>query len=260
MPEYALAQSMTTQEDLSSWWASVVEPDMLETEGSLKNPESVKVRLSFNGELRTLSGYEAIVFLLVRDYVEYVTVNGQLRLRTTSKYEAWKKSKPAPKKVVPSPVTPGGTGSSAITLQLNPDVISKRVASFRQRGEDESFQTSPLTLTLTPDPGKADQGRADLSPAQLEHLHRWTMANGDWFETRTVMQMQPGRFADLFPNQGGRASGPMQVTIFKRNKSDQNWKLFASDPKATWNGIRIWGKTEWSIHLAGEQVNEWISR
>jgi hypothetical protein len=258
LPECARAQSFATQEELTSWWASPVEPDMLETEGSLKDPESVRVRVDFNGALRTLSGYEAIAFLLGRNYVEYVTVSGRLRLRTTPKYEAWKKSKPAsPKK---KPVPPAGTGSSQITMQLNPDVISQRLANFRKRGEDESFQTSAVVLTLSPDPGQPDQGRAELSPSQLEHIQRWTMANGDWFETKNVMQIQPGRFSDLFPNQGGRASGGMQVTVYKRNKSDQTWKLFTGNPNATWNGIRVWNTSEWRLRLAGEEVNEWVGR
>jgi hypothetical protein len=95
-------------EELSSWWAS--NPTMLDVSGTLRKPETVSARILSGGTDRWVYGYEALVFLLVQDYVEYVNYNGRLRLKTTSKYERWKQARQSQ----------GGSGSGTGTYSAQP--------------------------------------------------------------------------------------------------------------------------------------------
>jgi hypothetical protein len=152
-PELDAAQSLTGQEPITSWWAAPEEPDMLETQGTLKDPETVQVHLIFNHQERWIHGYEAIVYLLVRDYVKYVNVNGQLRLVTTPKYNAWKNSKASvtpqpPVKKGPGP-TPVGITGVTFSGELDPVKVADDVNTMAKAGYTVSWQAPKMSITLT---------------------------------------------------------------------------------------------------------------
>lgn len=73
--------SLDDAETVPSWWAAPDEPPMIKTEGTLRHPDGVKVH--FANRSQPLEGWEAIVFLLTRDYIEYAVVDRQLRLKNT---------------------------------------------------------------------------------------------------------------------------------------------------------------------------------
>lgn len=81
----------------------------------------LRIAILFRGERRELTGYEAVAYLLVRDYLTVTKVNGRTRLVATDKLVAWTKAHPmtggtsasiAPT-TTPTTVAPSGTGSPA---------------------------------------------------------------------------------------------------------------------------------------------------
>ena len=71
-----------------SWWSDPVEPEMTSVTGTLLNPETIVVNLIIGGIPVTLTRWDALVFLSVRDYLVYDNV--AKRYHTTEQYRAWK--------------------------------------------------------------------------------------------------------------------------------------------------------------------------
>lgn len=175
------AQSQALSEGpVTSWWASPDEPPMTATEGTLRNPETV--RLEFAGG-KVIRGWEAVVFLLARRYVEYVVVNGRLRLRTTDKYKAWKKAKMTATGTTGGGTTASPAGSSGAqsaagtvvhTFSVGIDEDFKRyvVDKAKAGGADLKLETTPFTVEFV----APDQIR--LSPQTIRHIWQFTYANG----------------------------------------------------------------------------------
>jgi hypothetical protein len=168
--------------------------------------------------------------------------------RNPEAYRAWLASLPSAKPPVSAPIR--------ITLELNPKALSDR----SKTGLKEWFNAPSAVLQLTPDPAKSNEGVAVISPASFEHLWHWDYNVDDWQEVKTVIKVQPGRFSDLIQGQGGRASGRMQVQIFKRGKFNPAWQLFLNAPDEWWHALRTWNTPEWKLSMAGEWIKEWVGR
>ena len=117
-----------------SWWAEREEPEMLNVTGTLANPEGVSVefRNPVTQNVRRLMGWEAMVFLQMRNYIVF---NEQLRhFQVTAKYNDWK-NRPKPVVVQP-PVNvpqlqgmpvPLGSTSNAPVQKWQVDLVKQKL-------------------------------------------------------------------------------------------------------------------------------------
>jgi hypothetical protein len=141
-----------------SWWSDPVEPQMIGVQGTLLNPETIVVNLVIRGNPVTLTRWDALVFLSVRDYLEYDNVTR--RYYTTEKYRIWKQQRPIgitgpqnPQGQVGSSQVGGGTGGGApVSVQAN---IVGNWKSTADETRIEIYPTGPYTFeakykTVTP--------------------------------------------------------------------------------------------------------------
>ncbi|MGO9642321.1 MAG: hypothetical protein ACLP1Y_13580 [Candidatus Acidiferrales bacterium] len=165
---------------------------MLEATGTLRDPETVQVHLIFNNQERWIRGYEAITFLLVRDYIEYVNVNGQLRLVTTPKYKAWKNSRTS---VTPPPNSgPGSTPMSGMGVTfsggLDPVEVTKEMNEARANGYLVSYDGVTISISVaSTQPGSP----ATISPQKLVMVrHQTSVRDGSKYEKTSTMDLGIG--------------------------------------------------------------------
>jgi hypothetical protein len=95
-----------------SWWSDPVEPDMTSVAGSLLTPEGIMVQVNIRGVSRILTGWEAVVFLSVRDYLVYDPVSK--RYYTTEKYKRWRAQNPRAQAIQGPTTSSGQTASSQV--------------------------------------------------------------------------------------------------------------------------------------------------
>ncbi len=207
--------------------------------------------LAWYNYYQTKFGTQAVSQLLKVSFEKYDRMFRQWvaeSQRNPDAYRAWLTGLPSPK--------PPASSLVRIGLELNPKALNDR----QKTGLREWFSAPAVALQLTPDPARNSDGSAVISPESLEHLWHWDYNIDDWQEVKTVIRVQPGRFSDLIQGQGGRASGRMQVQIFKRSKSNPDWQLFLNAPDEWWHALRTWNTTEWKLAMAGEWIREWVGR
>jgi len=234
--EPSSAQFSSDDENFTVWWGSTTEPEMLETRGTLRDPESVQVHLVFQGQDRWVHGWEAVVFLLMRHYVDFVDVNGQHRLQTLGKYKAWKNARPLPN-------TGGGGPGSSLSGGLDPAEVDRDVRTADQNGFSVQFDAVTIAVGLTStQPGSA----LTISPGKLTIVrHQLNRADNTQYNKTTTMDLLPGQLTSGSSMQGparnivviyttipgivGRPGGERRIDV-----ADGNWGA-TRDSQGVWH-------------------------
>jgi len=192
-PGLGSAQFSSDDENFKAWWGSTTEPEMLETKGTLRDPESVQVHLFFKGQDRWVYGWEAIAFLLMRHYVDFVDVNGQHRLQTLGKYKVWQKA-------TSPPITGGGGQSNSISGGLNPVEVEMDVREYDQKGYSVRWDSSNVTIGMTSaQPGSP----VTISPGKLTVVrYQLNRADTGQYNKTITMDLLPGQLISNSAMQG----------------------------------------------------------
>lgn len=200
----ATAQTLSGQSPLGSWWASPDEPPMTATEGTLEEPEGVRLEFA---DGRVIRGWEAIVFLLARHYIEPTQMDGVPILRTTQKYKDWKKTRlevSGTGSGVAGSTTSGSgstsTGSAAGTVLhtfaggIDPDFQAASVAKAEAGGAELTLRTTPFTIEfISPD-------RIRVKPEVIRHVWEFTYSTGMVDRVEAICRQSGGGYTVLDPS------------------------------------------------------------
>lgn len=219
-----------------SWWATPDEPDMVRVEGTLRAPETIRVELGGGREIR---GWEALVFLMARHYVDHVVVGGQTRLVTTGKYRAWRAAHlrptppppvgigasgpssagpppggpgagaPAPGATpsvapVPPAVTAGGApAASAAVFRLSggidPDHRAAVAAKAAAAGNRLAISGDPITFEFVPGPGAPGSGLLVMKPPTVTFDWTYGYSTGMVDRLSATCSLKDGGYSVLSP-------------------------------------------------------------
>jgi hypothetical protein len=253
------AQSLEDAETIPSWWAAPDDPPMIKTEGTLRHPDGVKVH--FANRSQPLEGWEAIVFLLTRDYIEYTVVDRQLRLKTTRKYKDWKKTVLPPGGGGGGGASGSGSGTTAnfsLSGGFDPDHVRAFVAKVAASGAMVEMTGSDITFEFVPNGVGGTTGRLVMNPPSVTYTWKFTYATGMVDIQHSTCSLRQGHYNILSPDNPLAMVGGWGATLNchtigtrdgKETSNDQSDRhvMINYDPK----------KMGWILTIGGLQDGVW---
>jgi hypothetical protein len=251
------AQSLEDAETIPSWWAAPDDPPMIKTEGKLRHPDGVKVH--FANRSQPLEGWEAVVFLLTRDYVEYVVVNRQLRLKTTRKYKDWKKT------VLPPGGGGGGGGSGSdattnfsLSGGLDSDFVSALVAKVAASKATVEMTGSDITFEFVPNEVGGTTGRLVMKPPSVTYTWQFTYATGMVDIQHSTCSLRQGHYNILSPDNPLAMVGGWGGTLNCHTIGTRDGKETSNDQSDRHVMINYDAKKKgWIVTIGGLQDGVW---